>query len=493
MSQITARWRWPLRGAAALVLLCAGLFLLLALADLGPLLRVGLDRRLPALAADLGLRIDLGRLRVRAWPSLRIEARDLAIRPLAAGAGATPLFSVDGLRAELAVWPLLRAGHLHVRDLRVEAPVLRLSRGADGRWVGADALARLLAMQAEREPPSQAEREALAHLVVDRAVLEGGAVLLPALPVRGIRLVLQGVRPGALFSVEAGAAVSEPGVAEDVQVALLLGPIAVTEDGALAAPPRRVVLRLKGLQIAPLLALVLQADPGEAGRLALAAARLSGELGVRLPAGLASIEVEGVLDAQGMTFGDGVGRGRPTDGHLRLQADLRPLPLPGAAQVKALDLSLGEMGLSGTLALRRLWLGPEIDGFSLRLSGVTIERVLALLPPAQVPEGAGRARGPVSLRLSAQGRLLRVDDLRLQTQDGVLDVSGSSLDLGQVPPRVHLRLRADGVDLQPLGALVPGWKPGQPALNVDLDLPALGRAAAALARALLRGRETKTH
>jgi hypothetical protein len=490
MSRTSSRWRRPLRAAAAIVLFFACLFLLLALADLGPLLRAGIDRRLPALAADLGLRVDLGPLHLRAWPSLRIEARDLAIRPLEADLKAAPLFSVDALRADLAVWPLLRAGHLHVRDLRVEAPVLRLVRGADGRWVGADALARLQALQGQQGPPSQAEIEALAHLVVDRAALDGGAVLLPALPIRGIRLALRGIRPGAPFSVEAGAAVSDPGAAEDVQLALELGPLAVSEGGAVSAPPRRVTLRLKGLQIAPLLALLLQPGPGEAGRLALAAARLSGELGVRLPAGLSPIEVDGVLDAQGMMLGDGAGRGRPMDGHLRLQADLRPLPLPGAAQVKALDLSLGEMGLSGTLALRRLWLGPEIDGFSLRASGVTVERVLALLPPAQVPDGAGRARlrGPVSLRLSAQGRLLRVEELRLQTQGGTLDAGGSSLDLGQLPPRFHLRLRADGVDLQPLGALVPGWKPGQPALDADIEVPALGRVAAALARALLRGR-----
>jgi hypothetical protein len=145
--------RWLRRLAIALgvaALLAAGLRVALP-----TLLARGLERGarraldLPLRVGDVGLGLLLGKL----------ELRDLALGRAGAASTADPVLQVRRIAAQIAWTDLLR-GRVHLRELAVEDPVVRLARRADGTLESP-----LPPAAAEEAPPAEPAGEPWAYAV----------------------------------------------------------------------------------------------------------------------------------------------------------------------------------------------------------------------------------------------------------------------------------------------------------------------------------------
>ncbi|MDQ5898615.1 MAG: hypothetical protein QG612_2701, partial [Pseudomonadota bacterium] len=152
--------------AAAIALTSVLLLWLLAWLALPPLLKSLVERQA---SQALGRPVTLERVIVRPW------AMDLAIERLRIGAapGATPaepLLEVARLHADLDMASLWRLAPV-VAALEIEAPALRLTRTAEGRYDIDDLIARLAAPSPAPQPDRGPARFALHNLR-----LSGGSV-----------------------------------------------------------------------------------------------------------------------------------------------------------------------------------------------------------------------------------------------------------------------------------------------------------------------------
>lgn len=85
----------------------------------------------PRLEAATNRDVGLGGASVSVFPRLSLELRDLTVVDPMEGDGGSPLASVDRVRLDVRLLPLLRR-RVRIHRLRIEAPTLRLRRLADG-------------------------------------------------------------------------------------------------------------------------------------------------------------------------------------------------------------------------------------------------------------------------------------------------------------------------------------------------------------------------
>lgn len=406
------------RVLAGLCALLGGLVLSLFIVDLGGVARGPLLSALSAPAAALGLRIDVGALRLTLLPRPRLGAADLRIS--VEGEAGPPILSAAALEAEVALWPLVRSlgGEVRVERLTLRGPALHLSRSAAGRLSVQPVLDRLA--QRPREEFGQGDLDRLRRFALAQAEIREGKARFEeqgsgqALTVTQLQIDAADIAIGAAPQARIQAAVQSPGRNFEAQVALALLPAQLQVLKAAAAdvplwPLRRVRARLAEVPLDPLLPLV----PAVRGlRLAKAAGHLDvdGELDpvrgaarLRLDAGLRGATIGLAGGAAGGEAGSQEALGRPQDVSVRAEGEaaLRQ----GTARISTLSIGLGQdrdrdqekMRVDGALELSGLPGAAKVERLSLRGSGLTLEGLISILPPGTLPADEV-LRGPLKLR-----------------------------------------------------------------------------------------------
>lgn len=152
-----------------------------------------------------------GDIRVAVLPRPAVVLPRLALAD-AEGFGPEPFASVDGARANLRLWPLLR-GRLQVASVQIERPQLRLAVDAAGRRNWADLLPE---PAAEAKPGSPASEPGIAaslagRVGIDRLQVRDGDLLWTDrrsgswARVRGLSVTVAGLDPGRPIPVTASA------------------------------------------------------------------------------------------------------------------------------------------------------------------------------------------------------------------------------------------------------------------------------------------------
>jgi hypothetical protein len=403
------------------------LVLSLFIIDLGGVVRGPLLSALSAPAAELGLQVGVGSLRLTLLPRPRLHAADLRLG--VEGEAGPPLLTAAALEAEVALWPLVRSlrDEVRVERLALRGPALHLVRSAAGRLSVQPVLDRLA-----RRPRRELDQEALDRLrrvaLAQVSISEGAARFEEqgsgqSLAVSQLQIDATDVAIGAAPQVRVQAAVQSPGRNLEAQVALALIPAELRVlQGAAAGVPlwplKQVRARLAEVSLDPLLPLL----PAVRGlRLAKASGQLEvdGELDpirgaarLRLAAGL-----------RGATIGESSGRqalGRPQDVSVRAEGEVGLRQ--GTARISTLVVELTsekaqqKMRVDGGLEVSGLPGAAKVERLSLQGGGLTLEGLLSILPPGTLPADEV-LRGPLRLRAEQDPEEARLD----------LDMSGATI------------------------------------------------------------------
>jgi uncharacterized protein involved in outer membrane biogenesis len=164
-------WRWPRISLAVLIVLA--LLWSAAWFYVPPLVVSEAEK---AVTQKLGRRLSLGRVAFNPW-TLELTIDDLALA--GAAGGAPPLLQVKRIHANAAITSLLHLAPV-IDNLDVDAPMLRLTRRADGSYDIDDLLRRTAA-----SPPSPQPARFAVHNIVVRA----GAVDFVDMPMQATRRI----------------------------------------------------------------------------------------------------------------------------------------------------------------------------------------------------------------------------------------------------------------------------------------------------------------
>lgn len=491
-------------GFAVLVLL-AGLGVIAAfLFDTSAIAERVKERALPEVAARLGRPVTAGPVEASILPLPTARISDLRVGGRTAAD--PPLLATGEARVQLALWPLLRSLGKEVRASSVvlENPEVHVARLPDGTWSFQDILDRLAA--AEGAAPAGAPEEAGSErlLVVERLVLEDGAVHLvdhaaggARTDVTGIDVTATGVGPGEKLELQVAAGV-----------------------GAGDTPNVRLELTVDPLPAGSLAALPPEAWPELTGTARIAAVSFS-QLEGFLPAGVAAVVTGGQvrLDAELSTREDGVYavaldgglerlslRGQPASGSFRGVAEV-PKGKPSALALTISEAKVTGPGVDLVATARLAGLPPAKATFDVQGQRLDLDALLGALPPS-APEAAPapKGQGPLSPELQAQlqgltvdGTLafaqvvrgnLTVDEVRARATlrggtlalsqaggrlyGGTVDLGGTTVDLTRPAPAWKLEARLDAVDLARAMTEIAGVAPVTGGLGGSLDVAGRG-------------------
>ncbi len=483
---------------ALLVLLTPLLLILIAVpvlalaVDLGGVVRKQLVTAQPDIEAKLGRKVRFGAVKLKLLPTLAAEVSDLAIEaaPGATGAAAAPLMQLATVRVGVAIWPLLTSLGHEVQVSHIEADGLQVTvvRTADGHLSYEDVVEHLSTADPRQKTPMTTEQKAylqrlsLSRLALTRIGLhfydqQPGAV---PLTIDQLDLIARDVRLSRPFTVTLDAAVLA--AQRNFHFAVTLGPIpADLEVEQPIALLRSLDLKVQPLQIGPVLRFVPQ------GALAVAGALFNADLILEMPTEKGDLLVKGSIGAKGLTLEQRpivrpdakaeatVQTGRPTDVSLRL--DLRFQPLSGNLNAQLLEVAIDDMTLSGTMDVRTLWTRPEVHALLLNSRGLMLEKLLSILPPGAVPQGAV-LRGPMTVHAAGSGTPAEAQvDARVDLTDALV-----SMPELHKPEKVALSAEFSGklqqglvdidklgVVLGPMALLVKGQARGGGDVDLHLD------------------------
>jgi len=384
------------------------------------------------------------------------------------------MVSMQRFEIEVEVWPLL-SGEIRVKRFVMVDPVIALRRNAEGvgNWELGDAA------QAEA-----AAQDGLTNLPSFESVSFTNAKVTFQDDVAGTQRTL------VLATLEASG--------RD-----LVSPIAVTAAGSLDSVPFDLAIGLGSVeQMASGTPFPLTLK----GKLAGATLDLSGSLSTTGAGTALSGTLAGATLAE---LGVLAGMELPATGPYRLDFEATQ-PDPGTLAVSRLSVSVGGSDLAGAVTLRLDEERPRVEGdlTSTRLS------LADVIGPGEAATYGGGQRLlsdeplPIELLRALNARLtvkaaelvfgtstLSNVDLALTLENGLLEVTpftlgfgpgtvtgGLTLDAGQEPPAVALRVQGSGLDLAVAsGGAVTG------SLAADLDLTGRGASPSAIA-ATLNGR-----
>jgi AsmA protein len=457
--------------AALLALLVAAVVAVLVLLDSRAITDRAVKLVLPRVSAALGREVTLGGAGLDLWPDTRVELSGLRV---AGRAGEPPLLTLEALRLELGLWPLLRSMGREVRihSVVLVAPSLDLVKGRDGTWswegLGGTAAPGPTPPAA---PSGPAPDVAVSLFRIERAQVRvidrtggrddaGIALSLLDLEARGVGpgLPLQATLAAALASdrqnVHASLSVSSlpaalPATAADWP--LLLGQLAV---GPLALD------RFRSLLPADLAALVRGGEVKLEAKLSTTDAR-----GYR-------VEGDGALS--GLRLRGPATAGTATGG-FRALVTWSPAR-PAAARVDLTQLALRGPGLDlgGNASLET---DPLHAWFVLTGKLLDLDAVMGLVPETEEPPPgtdlvpaatraqirATAARGTVAIeevrsgglvlrdltaKVSLAGGVLDLDELDAAAYGGRIRAGGTRVDLGKREPTWRLAARLSGLDLE---------------------------------------------
>jgi hypothetical protein len=355
--------RWLAMAAGALLLLMA-----LAWLAVPPIVRSQAEQRLSAL---LGREVSIGRVGFSPW-SLELRLEQLRIGAAAGAANREPQFSIDKLRINADLRSLLRLAPV-IEAIDIDAPKLRLTRLAEGRYDIDDLLARF-----KRDAPAPADDQP-AHFALYNFRLTGGSFEFDDKPVQKQHRVqalqlslpfLSNLPDDIAVNVEPRLAFTLDGAAFD--------------SGAQAKPfaqdrASQLELRIADLDLARWLPYLPAGLPLRPSRGVFAS-----QLQIRfaLPAqGTPQVSLKGQATLRDAALVTGSGAGEPLAAWKQLQiglADVQPL---------ARRIALGTVALDGAqIELRR-----AADGsLNLPTSGASKPNVAAPPPASGASAAAGK-------------------------------------------------------------------------------------------------------
>lgn len=437
-------WRRWLRiglvaGAALVALPLVALPVIAWAFDLGGLVRQQVLALKPGWEAEIGRPLQIGTVSLRVFPTLAVAIHDVVVqaepaRAAAGGASAEPLFRLGSVEVRVAMWPLLASlgKRVQVSGIDIAAPAVSVVKFTDGRLSYQDIVERTASPDKPPAKPMSPETlEYLAGVRLARAAITSASLHFTDLgpttsgappaqfSIDQLDLVAEDARLGAAFPLTLDAAVLS--AQRNLHLEVTVAP--VPRDLVLGPPlslVERVVLKLLPLEVEPLLRFV----PPPAG-LGLAKALLEANLALEMPASAArKIRLNGSLGARQLVLqaasahGAPPALGQPID--VSLVTDLTADPVAGDVTAPTLSLSLGLMSVGGKVDLRAAFDKPRLNALDLKSSGVTFERIAALLPPGTLPRGA-QLSGPIELSAAASGSPESAE------VNARLDVSGASI------------------------------------------------------------------
>ena len=332
----TRRLLWAL---GTLLLLCAAAWLAVP-----PLVKWQAEKQLSELT---GRQVTVGEVGFHPW-SLQLTVADLAIAAAPGSVSAEPQFHLAQLQVDVDARSLLRLAPV-VESMKIDAPRLRLSRTADGRYDVDDVLQRLA------PKPGQPQGGALPRFAIYNVELHDGEVLFDDAPVKrqhrlgGLTLTLPFLSnlPSQVdVKVEPRLAFTLDGAAYDSGAAAV--PFASSRSGTLT-------LRVAALDLEPYIGYLPETLPVRLQR-GHVRAELAMEFAVP-EQGDASVTLHGKLGASELALAEPGGAPLLALSQLSLDLkDVQPLLRKaslGALRVEGLELNLAR-DAHGVLSLQRL-------------------------------------------------------------------------------------------------------------------------------------------
>lgn len=404
-----------LLGAMIVALLIVGFVV-----DLGGVVRKQLDAQLPQIREKIGRDVTVGRVSLRLLPTTRLLIANVAVagQPGQTGPAALPLVSIGAVRAEVQLVPAIFSlgRSINVRNVEVEELRVNVARLANGRLSYQDVLDKLDDNAEPSKPLTPEEISRLAGIKLTRAALVDGAVAFydlstpygaaSPLKVDQIELVLENA---ALFqpwtmTLDLAALSSSRNFHVGAQIGAMPPDLEVKDPILLL---RRLDLSLRPLQVEPLLRFL----PPPTG-VGLQKALVQASLKLETPETAGDLKLSAGFSANGLVLAGGPvpgavagvagasNRGQPVD--VALAVELSANPLRGDVLVSRLELKLNDMAVEGKADLRTLYTSPAVHALGLSSRGLLLERLLAAVPPAQLPPGLV-ASGPMTIRAAVSG------------------------------------------------------------------------------------------
>ena len=479
-SSLARKLLWTLAGLLGLVAVLV--VAVLALVDSDAVAKRAVDLVLPKVSAALGREVKLQKAKLDLFPDTRValEGFSVAGRP-----GEPELVTLDALRLELALWPLVRSlgKELEIREIVLARPTIALVKGKDGAWSYEGLGERPGAEPAEPAP----------------APSSGGAA--PAVAVRTFRIEKAAIRVVDRTQGKDDAAIALSDLdleAHDVGVGL---PLSATLQAALASKTQNLHATLSVSRLPGAVPARPEDWPVVQGTLAIGPLALD-RFRALFPADLATLVRGGAvkLEARLSTREDrayrieGDGqlsdlrlRGQAASGRFRATATWSPAA-PGRARVDLADLAVRGPGveLGGNASVEtepmRAWFvvtGPLLD----------LDALMGVLPESEPtpPPAPGEDLVPASTRgqlretalrgqvaiqevrsggltltdvkgkVSLQGGVMTLDELTAALFGGRVEASGTKVDLGKKEPTWTLAAKLAGLDVkQAMTAFSPG-------------------------------------
>ena len=212
------RWLWRILGVAVGLVALLAVAIALVPTEKVAALAAGEFRKLTGRALTIG-----GPVRPTIWPELGVRLGEVAVAD-APWAGPEPMFEAEALAVAVDLAALI-SGEVRITGVEAVAPVLRLTRDAEGRgnWDLAPAGAGAAAATPGGDAPAAARRP----FSLDRATVTGG------------RLTYRDAVAGQVFDLS--------DLALDTAIPALDGPVSATISGRLNGAPLRTRIDLARL------------------------------------------------------------------------------------------------------------------------------------------------------------------------------------------------------------------------------------------------------
>lgn len=456
--------------------------------DLGGLVKAEIEKVRPDLEKQIGRKLAIGDVSVRLLPRIAVEVKDVAVQaqPGQTGDAAQPLLQVGALRVGVAAWPLLTSfgKSIEVSRIELDAPQVVVVRGKDGRLSYQDILDRLDSGEKPPSEPMTPEQLAyiqgirLGRMAITNAKLRfrdeeaSGAVVT----IEQLDVVTQDVHLGDPLTVTMDAAVLAP--ARNLHFSVTTGPLPkdLVFDRPLALL-RGAEFKLQPIELQPLLRF-LPAPPD--GGVELARAKVDADLRVELPSVASKLAIQGGAGASGLVLSRLARRGGPAvfgqPADVRFKTDMQVDPAAGDVAAKLIEVTLNGMGVGGSADLRSLWTAPSVRSLALASKNVTLEALVAILPPGTLPPKT-TLRGPLELTAKGSGTPEKADvELGLNLDGATIYTpelhkpAGVAMNAGfkgQVTP-AEVAIERLGAVLGPLALALHGRF--KSATNMDLEL-----------------------
>ena len=401
---------------ALVVLLVLALVAVALFVDLDGIANEQIAKNKPAIEQQLGRKVEVGAVKTKLFPTLRVELASVTVA--AEQAGEPALLSVGPVRVSVGLWDALRTRASRSPSTRFAAQDLKvhLVRDADGRLSYEDILEHRAEAEAEAEEPATDEEESggLGGLRLDALRLENAQIVLvdhatstgqPATStIQKLNVRVTDLRADESLKVAVDAALFSE--TTNFRFATSYGPLPLDAESKGEPSVGGVTLKLDSVDLSRL-SPYLPSSAGARIDSALASADWSiGALREGQP-----LPVKGFIELQKLQ----VEGGEQFD--LRMDTDLTvDLAGPGV-DIAKFDLKVGEVALTASGALSDLDGEPKFRDFKLQSTSLAPQKLLAYYPPlrADLPEGT-RLAGNAILDVTASG------DAAKQTVDAKLDL-----------------------------------------------------------------------